>query len=302
MTPVPATAGTRPATHPACSGIFVTPPVTSWRRAQRCSERQGQGSGRPRPDRAKPGAQRARRAVRHLDHSSPFPDISKSTFENIGNFFGAVASVFIAIVTMPFILFYLLKDGKNLAPYAVAFLPTKWRKPTMKVLKEMNQQVSSYIRGQLTVAFLVGVIFMIGFAIIGLDYAVTLGIMAGILNLIPYLGSFLAMIPAVFLGIVGGPILLIKVLVVFLIEQTLEGRFISPLILGNQLSIHPITILFVLLTSGKMFGLTGVILGIPVYAAVKVLIKAIYAWYVQTSKLYEDAPTVLIEEPIQQVE
>ncbi len=227
---------------------------------------------------------------------------SKSTFENIGNFFGAVASVFIAIVTMPFILFYLLKDGKNLAPYAVAFLPTKWRKPTMKVLKEMNQQVSSYIRGQLTVAFLVGVIFMIGFAIIGLDYAVTLGIMAGILNLIPYLGSFLAMIPAVFLGIVGGPILLIKVLVVFLIEQTLEGRFISPLILGNQLSIHPITILFVLLTSGKMFGLTGVILGIPVYAAVKVLIKAIYAWYVQTSKLYEDDPIVLIEEPIQQVE
>lgn len=227
---------------------------------------------------------------------------SKSTFENIGNFFGAVASVFIAIVTMPFILFYLLKDGKTLAPYAVAFLPTKWRKPTMKVLKEMNQQVSSYIRGQLTVAFLVGVIFMIGFAIIGLDYAVTLGIMAGILNLIPYLGSFLAMIPAVFLGIVGGPILLIKVLVVFLIEQTLEGRFISPLILGNQLSIHPITILFVLLTSGKMFGLTGVILGIPIYAAVKVLIKAIYAWYVQTSKLYEDDPIVLIEEPIQQVE
>lgn len=229
-------------------------------------------------------------------------NISKSTFENIGNFFGAVASVFIAIVTMPFILFYLLKDGKSLAPYAVSYLPTKWRKPTLNVLKEMNQQVSSYIRGQLTVAFLVGVIFMIGFAIIGLDYAVTLGIIAGVLNLIPYLGSFLAMIPAVFLGIVGGPVLLIKVLVVFMVEQTLEGRFISPLILGNQLSIHPITILFVLLTSGKMFGLTGVILGIPVYAAVKVLVQAIYAWYVKTSKLYEDDPTVLLEEAIQQEE
>ena len=222
-------------------------------------------------------------------------NMSKATFENLGNFFGAVASIFIAIITMPFILFYLLKDGKKLAPYAVSYLPTKWRTPTLNVLKEMNQQVSSYIRGQLTVAFLVCLIFMIGFAIIGLDYAVTLGIIAGILNLIPYLGSFLAMIPAIFLGIVGGPILLLKVLIVFVIEQTLEGRFISPLILGNQLSIHPITILFVLLTSGKMFGLTGVILGIPVYAATKVLIKAIYQWYVNTSSLYEE-PVLLIEE------
>lgn len=223
-------------------------------------------------------------------------NMSKATFENLGNFFGAVASIFIAIITMPFILFYLLKDGKKLAPYAVSYLPTKWRTPTLNVLKEMNQQVSSYIRGQLTVAFLVCLIFMIGFAIIGLDYAVTLGIIAGILNLIPYLGSLLAMIPAIFLGIVGGPILLLKVLIVFVIEQTLEGRFISPLILGNQLSIHPITILFVLLTSGKMFGLTGVILGIPVYAATKVLIKAIYQWYANTSSLYED-PVLLIEEP-----
>lgn len=214
-------------------------------------------------------------------------NISKSTIQNIGSFVGAVASVVIAIVTMPFILFYLLRDGKSLAPYAVKALPTKWRQPTLNVLKEMNQQVSSYIRGQLTVAFLVAVMFIIGFGVIGLDYAVTLGVAAGFLNLIPYLGSFLAMIPAIFLGIVGGPILLVKVLVVFVIEQTLEGRFISPLILGSQLSIHPITILFVLLTSGKLFGLTGVILGIPVYAAAKVLVKAIFEWYTSISNLYE---------------
>ena len=129
--------------------------------------------------------------------------ISKSTFQNLGSFFGALASVFVAIITMPFILFYLLRDGKQLAPYSVRVLPTKWRQPTLKVLNDMNQQVSSYIRGQLTVAFLVGVMFTIGFSIIGLDYAVTLGIVAGFLNLIPYLGSFLAMIPVVFLGIVG---------------------------------------------------------------------------------------------------
>ncbi|WP_430610183.1 AI-2E family transporter [Enterococcus sp. DIV0876] len=215
-------------------------------------------------------------------------NLSRSTIQNLGSFFGAVATIVLAVITMPFILFYLLKDGRQLAPYFVKFLPTKMRQPSLIVLKEMNDQVSSYIRGQLTVAFAVAIMFMVGFSLIGLDYAITLGIAAGFLNLIPYLGSFLAMVPAVFLGIVGGPILLVKVLIVFVIEQTIEGRFISPLVLGNELSIHPVTILLVLLTSGKLFGLVGVILGIPVYAAAKVIITHIFEWYTRVSSLYEE--------------
>lgn len=223
-------------------------------------------------------------------------NVSKTTFQNLGNFFGAVASIVVAVITMPFILFYLLKDGRKLGPYVVNFLPIKLRKPTLKVLGEMNDQVSSYIRGQLTVAFAVAIMFMIGFSIIGLDYAITLGIVAGFLNLIPYLGSFLALVPAVFLGIVGGPVLLVKVLVVFVIEQTIEGRVISPLVLGSQLSIHPVTILLVLLTSGKLFGLVGVILGIPAYAAIKVVISNVFEWYKRISNLYEEETEVITKE------
>ncbi|AYW48031.1 AI-2E family transporter [Tetragenococcus osmophilus] len=215
-------------------------------------------------------------------------NLSRTTVQSIGNFFGAVASIFIAIVTMPVILFYLLKDGKKIAPYFVQFLPTKMRQPTLRVLREMNQQVSSYIRGQLTVAFAVAILFMIGFSIIGLDYAITLGVIAGFLNLVPYIGSFLAMVPAIFLGIVGGPVLLIKVLVVFAIEQAIEGRLISPLVLGNQLAIHPVTILFVLLTAGQLFGFFGVVLGVPAYAALKVVITNIFNWYKTISGLYTD--------------
>lgn len=215
-------------------------------------------------------------------------NVSSSTVQGLGNFFGAVASVVVAVFTMPFILFYLLKDGKQLAPFYIKFLPNKMRKPTLTVLSEMHSQVSSYIRGQLTVAFAVAVMFIVGFSIIGLEYSITLGIIAGFLNLIPYLGSFLAMVPAVFLGIVGGPVLLIKVLIVFVLEQTIEGRVVSPLVLGSQLDVHPVTILLVLLTSGKLFGITGVILGIPVYAAAKVLIKYIFEWYTEVSSLYYD--------------
>lgn len=214
--------------------------------------------------------------------------ISTFTVQGLGSFVGAVATIVVAIITMPFILFYLLKDGKQLAPYLMKFLPNKMRQPTLKVLGEVNAQVSSYIRGQLTVAFAVAVMFILGFSFIGLDYAITLGITAGFLNLIPYLGSFLAMVPAIFLGIVGGPVLLAKVLVVFVIEQTIEGRVISPLVLGSQLDIHPVTILVVLLTSGKLFGVVGVILGIPVYAAAKVIITHVFEWYKDVSSLYHE--------------
>lgn len=219
-------------------------------------------------------------------------NLSTVTIKNIGSFFGTLATIVISLITMPFILFYLLRDGKNLGPYFVKFLPTKLRQPTLKVLSEANDQIASYIRGQLTVAFAVAVMFVVGFSVIGLDYAVTLGVIAGFLNLIPYLGSFLAMIPAIILGIVGGPLLLVKVLIVFVIEQTIEGRFISPLVLGSQLAVHPITILFVLLTSGKLFGLVGVVLGIPTYAVLKVIISHIFTWYKIRSGLYDEAESI----------
>ena len=76
----------------------------------------------------------------------------------------------------------------------------------------------------------------------------------------------------------------------FAVEQTIEGRLISPLVLGNQLAIHPVTILLVLLTSGKLFGIIGVILGIPVYAAAKVVITHVFEWYTTISSLYEENP------------
>ncbi|MDH6365734.1 putative PurR-regulated permease PerM [Enterococcus sp. PF1-24] len=214
--------------------------------------------------------------------------ISKTTVQGIGSIVGTVATIVVAVITMPFIVFYLLKDGKNLIPYFLQFLPTKWREPSLKVLTEMNKQVSSYIRGQLTVAFTVSLMFILGYSVIGLDYAVMLGILAGILNMIPYLGSFLAMIPAVFIAIVAGPAMLVKVLIVFAIEQTIEGRFVSPLVLGSQLDIHPVTIMLVLLTSGKLYGVAGVILGIPAYAAIKVIVTHIFQWYQSVSKLYND--------------
>jgi len=214
-------------------------------------------------------------------------NISSKAVNWVSALISGTSQVIVALIIMPFMLFYLLRDGKGLRDYITQFLPNKLREPVGKVLSEVNQQLSNYVRGQITVAVIVAIMFIIFFKIIGLRYAVALGVTAGILNLVPYLGSFLAMIPALVLGLIAGPVMLLKVIIVFIVEQTIEGRFVSPLILGSQLNIHPITILFVLLTSGSMFGIWGVLLGIPIYASAKVVISAIFDWYKGVSGLYE---------------
>ncbi|MEG3298775.1 AI-2E family transporter [Streptococcus suis] len=221
---------------------------------------------------------------------------SSSAVNWASNLISTASQIIVAVLIMPFILFYLLRDGQYLNKHITQYLPTKWREPIGAVLSDVNGQLSNYVRGQVTVAIIVALMFSVMFSIIGLSYPITLGVMAGFLNLIPYLGSFLAMIPAVILGLIAGPIMLIKVLVVFMIEQTIEGRFVTPLIIGSSLSIHPITILFVLLTAGQMYGVLGVLLGIPIYASIKVLVKAAFEWYKAHSSLYEDEENEVVNE------
>ncbi|WP_404819876.1 AI-2E family transporter [Lactiplantibacillus garii] len=221
--------------------------------------------------------------------SSRFSKYLTGTVSSLTSVFSTVTTIIIGLITAPFILFYLLKDGHQLPGYLAKFVPTRVRQSFLTMLTEINTQVSNYIRGQLTVAFFVAVMFAIGYSLIGLKFALTLGIAAGILNLIPYLGSFLAMVPSVVIALVTSPWMLVQVLIVFVIEQTIEGRIISPLVLGSSLAIHPVTILIVLLAAGKIFGLMGVIFGIPGYAIVKVLWSHLFGWYRANSPLY--APT-----------
>lgn len=206
---------------------------------------------------------------------------------NISSAVGVAANVILVIVTAPFILFFMLKDGPKFKPYILQFVPPKFRQATGDLLTEVNSSLSNYIRGQLTVAFWVAVMFSVGYSLIGQKYALTLGVLAGFLNLIPYLGSFLAIIPAVIIGAFTSSLMVVKVLIVFMIEQTIEGRFVSPLVVGNKMAMHPATTLLILLAAGKMFGLLGVLLGIPVYAVIKILVSRLFVWFRTVSGLYE---------------
>ena len=208
------------------------------------------------------------------------------TFSGIGSVVGIVGDTIITLMTMPVILYYLLKDGNKVIPSITRLFPTRSRNKISVMLNEMNQQVSSYIRGQILVAICVGVTYTIGYSIINLPYGVTIGMIAGLLTIIPYIGSIIGLTPALIIAFVTNPSLALQVLLVFVIEQLIESRVLQPLILGSSLKMHPVTILVILLAAGKMFGLTGLLIAVPVYAVVKVFVTHFFAWYKEYSGLY----------------
>ncbi|WP_407885551.1 AI-2E family transporter [Levilactobacillus sp. N40-8-2] len=210
------------------------------------------------------------------------------TLTSIGNVVTTVSDWIITIITAPLVLFFMLKDGSRFPHYVSQVVPTAYRERFIVMLDQMNVKVSSYVRGQLTVALCVLIIFTTGYSIIGLRYALLIGLLAGPLNLIPYFGSAIALIPALIIGAITSPSMLLGVVIVYLIEWVLETQVLSPLIMGNSLAMHPITIVFVLLAAGKMFGLVGVIFGVPGFAVLKVLVTTAFQWYQEYSALYPD--------------
>lgn len=206
----------------------------------------------------------------------------------ITGFISTITSVILSIVIVPFILFYLLKDGEKLPEYFVKLLPPRFRDDTREVLSEADKQLGAYIQGQLIVAFCIGVMVYIGFLIIGMDYALLLGVLAMVTSVVPYLGPAIAITPAAIIALVTSPFMLVKLAVVWTVVQLVEGNLISPQVMGKTLYIHPITIIFVLLTAGSLFGIAGVILGIPMYALARVLVSHLYKLFKRRYNRHEN--------------
>lgn len=214
--------------------------------------------------------------------------ILPQTVNNISSAVSVLTNVVVIIMTAPFILFFMLKDDRKFKESIVKVMPNRIKKSVGDMLSEISQSLSSYITGQLTVAFWVAVMFFVGYLIIGQRYALVLGIVAGILNLIPYIGSTLALVPSLVIAAFIAPSMVLKVLIVFVVEQTVETRVISPIIVGNKMQMHPVTTILVLLVSAGMYGLVGMVAGIPIFAILKIIFTRFFNWFKRNSSWYDD--------------
>lgn len=199
--------------------------------------------------------------------------IFKQTGAFVGNFLSGLFELMFAIIVVPFILFYLLKDSEKFVPQVVRLFPSSKEKEIRDVLSDMDNALGSYIQGQLFVSMCVGVLLFIGYMIIGLDYALLLALIGMVLNVIPFLGPFLAGVPAVIVAFFQDPMMVVWALIAMTVAQQTESNLISPQVIGHKLNIHPLMIILLILVGGKIAGILGMILIVPSYAVLKVIAK-----------------------------
>ncbi|MEY2194129.1 AI-2E family transporter [Neobacillus sp. BF23-41] len=208
---------------------------------------------------------------------------------NIMNFIGMMARIVTVFVTVPFILFYMLKEGEKAPRLILRILPAGQEKNGRKILADLDEALSSYIHGQIFVSFCLGTMLFIGYLMIGLDYSLLVAIVAMLTNVIPFLGPIIAIIPALIIGILDSPMMVVKVLIVMVVVQQIEGHIISPQVMGRKLEIHPLTIISLLLAAGSMGGVLGLILAVPVYAVLKVIVHHTYRlWKLRKEQSIEE--------------
>ena len=190
----------------------------------------------------------------------------------IVNNFSSIAQVASYFFITPFILFYLLKDDSHFIPEILSETPERYKLTTHQLLNDIDETLSSYINGQLIVAFIVALLILVGYWLIELKYAFLLAAIAFIFNLIPFCGPIISTVPALLIGLGESPLMAFKVIAIVLLIHLLDLNLISPRIVGPRLQIHPITIIILLVSSISLVGLIGMFLVIPVYAVLKTIL------------------------------
>ena len=207
----------------------------------------------------------------------------------------SVAGLLAGLALVPVYLFYFLLEKNGIQTRWHEFLPIRashTKDEIIFVLNAINDCLIVFFRGQVLVAMCVGTILAIGFSLVGLNYALLLGVMAGILGVVPYLGVALSIIPAVAIAVaqfgdLGHPV---AVLGVFALAQMLEGLVISPKIIGDRVGLHPLTIIVsVMVGTTLLGGILGGVLAIPLTAALRTLMFR-YVWRQRQAAL-EASPT-----------
>ncbi|HAM80760.1 MAG TPA: AI-2E family transporter [Ornithinibacillus sp.] len=205
------------------------------------------------------------------------------------SFISQVVGFVFSLVLVPFFLFFMLKDDEKFVPFVTQIFENKKASNLRSLLQKIDHTLSAYIQGQLLVSLSIGIMLFIGYSIIELNYALTLALFGMIMCVVPFVGPFIAVVPAMVVGVFQDPMNVVWIAIIMIIAQQIEGNFISPNIMGRVLRIHPLTIITIILAAGSIAGFIGILFAVPFYAVVKAIIIHFYETYRDTRKNKEDA-------------
>lgn len=191
--------------------------------------------------------------------------------KNLTNSIIGMFSRIISFVIIPILTFYFIKDKDYFKKKIHMMIPKKHRTEVTRLSREIDVVLGKFIRGQLIVASFIGVATAIGLLIMNINFALIIGLIAGIANVIPYFGPVIGIIPGVFFALLDAPIKALWVIIFFTIIQQIESSVLAPKIVGDSVGLHPVVIIVSLLLGGRFFGIIGMLLAVPTAAVIKIL-------------------------------
>lgn len=210
--------------------------------------------------------------IRYLEESFT------KTSENISNILRWLAYLALA----PFLSYYMLRDKDMIKKKIIAMLSPKERPEILRIAGEADRLLRQFVYGYLLVSLILGVLTAIFLYIIGVEYALTLGLIMAVADLIPYFGPFIGAIPAIVIAYGQSGRLALITAIGMLALQQLEGSVITPKVMGERIGLHPLVTIFAVLVGGYLFGIIGTVLAVPVTATLILIIKYIYGRFVSS--------------------
>lgn len=193
----------------------------------------------------------------------------------------AFMSMITNILLVPVVLFYLLRDWTRVLKGIQSLIPRSALFTVDTLIRECNEVLSSFLRGQLLVMIALGILYSTGLSIVGLNLAVLIGIISGLLSIVPYLGFIVGILFASIAAIVQfhDSWHVLYVAMVFLVANGIDGFVLTPWLVGDKIGLHPVAVIFAVLAGGQLFGFVGVLLALPVAAVVMVFIRHFVLYY-----------------------
>lgn len=191
-----------------------------------------------------------------------------SAYEIVSGFFGGIFSVVAVFV----LSFYFLLQENAFKRFIQSFVPKKYRAYSIEVTERIQAQMGNWLRGQLFLGLVIGVITYIILSIMGVKYALVLAIFAGFLEIIPYIGPVIAAVPAIFLGLLQSPLIGLLVLVAYILVQQFENHLLVPKVMEKAVGLNPLVVILVILAGAKIAGVPGAIVAVPAATALSVVL------------------------------
>lgn len=187
----------------------------------------------------------------------------------------AIFDVLTLLIVTPVVAFYLLRDWPTLTQVIDDLIPRRYYDSIQTQLQEIDQALSGFVRGQALVCLALGIMYSVGLTLTGLNYGATIGIVAGILSFIPYVGTAFGCIISLLIALAqfNDPMQIGFVMSVFVVGQVIESYFLTPKLVGDRVGLHPVWILFALFVGGALMGFVGILIAVPVAAAIGVLVR-----------------------------